>query len=185
MVRQEHFDGSPGNLAMCRHYVDRIVLHMRDPRQATLSWAHHVNRLVGLNPHGPSGTVHQPPEDFCRWPFQRQIDWHIDRHLVSLVAWLRQWIGAEQTSPLKIRWTRFDELVTDERALFERILAFHDIPMDGVELRPPAKTIAYHYRCGRTNEWKEVFTAKQKARCRAIIGDDILDHFGWSADDID
>jgi hypothetical protein len=66
--------------------------------------------------------------------------------------------------------------------LFDRIVAFHEIAADGIDMRPPEKTIRYHYRSGRTDEWEEIFTAEQKARCRAIIGRDILDRFGWSTD---
>src|SRR5271170_1728898 len=116
VVRQEHFDASPTNLAICERYVDRMVLHVRDPRQATLSWTHHFNRLLALSPNGEHGTTHQPPDDFCRWPFHNQIDWHIDHHLVSLVTWLRQWMSVERTSLLKILWTNYEELVDDERA---------------------------------------------------------------------
>jgi len=66
--------------------------------------------------------------------------------------------------------------------LFNHILAFYEIPIDDVKMRPPKKTMDYHYRCGRIDEWKEIFTDQQKERCRASIGRDILDHFGWSAD---
>ena len=121
VVRQEHFDASPHNLAMCAHYVDRLVLHVRDPRQATLSWTHHFNRLRDLDPSSTVGTIRQPPEDYCCWPFKRQLDWHIDGHLVSLVEWLRQWISAEGKSSLKILRTQYEELVNAERKELGRI----------------------------------------------------------------
>jgi hypothetical protein len=182
VVRQEHFDPSPINLAICARYIDRIILHVRDPRQATLSWTHHLNRDYLNAPPYMHGTIHQPPTDFGSWSFQSQLDWHIDRHLPSLVAWLRQWVAVEATSPLKILWTRYEELVNDERGFLDRILAFYGIRGDGIDLRSPNKTIECHYRCGRSDEWKEVLTAEQKARSQAIIGRDILDHFGWSTD---
>lgn len=40
-----------------------------------------------------------------------------------------------------------------------------------------------HYRCGRIDEWKDIFTVEQKTRSRAIIGRDVLEHFGWSTND--
>jgi hypothetical protein len=67
VVRQEHFDASPFNLEICARYVDRMVLHLRDPRQSTLSWTHHFNRYHDRHPGSTVGTVHQPPEDYCRW----------------------------------------------------------------------------------------------------------------------
>jgi hypothetical protein len=179
VVRQEHFDPSPINLAICAGYIDRMILHVRDPRQATVSWAHHFNRDYLNSPPYIHGTIDQPPRDYRCWTFQSQLDWHIEHHLPLLTAWLRQWISAQATSPLKILWTQYEELVSDERRLFDRILTFYEIRGDGIGLRSPSKTIDSHFRRGRANEWEEVLTAEQKARAQAIIGRDILDRFGW------
>jgi hypothetical protein len=179
---QEHFDASPINLAICARYIDRMVLHVRDPRQATVSWTHHFNRDYLNAPPYMHGTINQPPIDFCSWTFQSQLDWHIERHLPSLVAWLRHWMAVEATSPLKTLWTPYEELVSDERGLLDRILAFYGIRGDDICLRSPSKTIDSHYCCGRADEWEEVLTTKQRARSQAIIGRDILDHFGWSTE---
>jgi hypothetical protein len=183
IVRQEHFDASPINLFVCGRYLDRMVLHVRDPRGATLSWAHWVNHLLALHPTAINATIHQPPDDFLRWSLHRQLDWHIDRHLVSLVAWLRQWI-AQDGGPgaMRILWTTYDEIVTDESGLVRRILRFYGIAPERFPVRPPAKTADNHFRSGNPDEWKTVLTAAQQARCLAIIGRDVLDHFGWSAD---
>jgi hypothetical protein len=182
IVRQEHFDASAVNLAMSARYIDRIVLHVRDPRQATLSWTHHFNRdYLNAAPY-THGTTDQPPKNYCSWTFQNQLDWHIGHHLPLLAAWLRQWMAMEATSPLKILWTRYEELISDERGLFDRILAFYGIRADGICLRPPSKTIDCHYRHGRADEWEAVLTTEQKARAQAIIGRESLDHFGWSTD---
>jgi Sulfotransferase domain len=183
IVRQEHFDPTPANLATCAQYVDRIVLHVRDPRQATLSWTHHVRRLLSLHPHSTPWTIFQPPEDYSIWSFDRQLDWQIDRHMSLLVIWLRQWMAAQQSSPLKILSTRYEDFVNDEHAFFVRILKFYDIDAARVIMRPPRKTTKYHYRCGRVDEWKDVFTAEQKARALTMLGPDILERFGWSAGD--
>jgi hypothetical protein len=88
----------------------------------------------------------------------------------------------EQEAPFQILRTRYEELLDNERALFDRILAFYDIPARGMALRTPEKMIECHYRCGRPDEWKEVFTSGQKRRSRTIIGGDILEHFGWDTD---
>jgi hypothetical protein len=100
---------------------------------------------------------------------------------VSLVAWLRQWLVAHQTnSSLKILWTTYEELVNDEKVLFDRILEFHEIPLNRSDFRPPEKTMQVHFRAGQPDEWQAAFTAEQKQRCANIIGHDLFDHFGWS-----
>lgn len=178
IVRQEHIDASPINLETLNRYVDRIVLHIRDPRQAMISWAHHLNRTLEHFPDVGSQTIHPLPADFARWNSDKQIDWHIENHMESLVAWLRQWL--ECTPPFKILWTNYEDLVHDERALFERICAFFEVPPDRFQLRTPSKTITYHYRSADPNEWKSVLTDAQKKRCAEIVGRDILDRFKWN-----
>ena len=183
IVRQEHFDASPINLTLCGRYVDRMVLHVRDPRQAMLSWTHHANRLFRKHPNGTNYTIHQPPDGFFDWPFESQVDWHIDRHLVSLVIWLRQWLTASQSkSSPRILWTTYEELVSSERALFDRILKFNEIPLDRFDFRPPEKSMEVHYRSGQLEEWKSALSSEQKIRCADIIGQDLLVHFNWNAD---
>jgi hypothetical protein len=147
-----------------------------------LSWTHHVNRLLKLHPNGINFTIHQPPDGFLDWPFDDQLDWHIDRHLVSLVAWLRQWLVAGQAkSCLKILWTTYEELVNDERVLFDRILEFHEISLDRVDFCPPEKTMRVHFRAGQPDEWQSALTTEQKKRCANIVGRDLFDRFGWSS----
>ena len=183
ILRQEHFDASPINLKICALFIDRMVLHTRDPRGALLSWTHHINRLQKQHPNGIESTIHPIPDDFPNWSLSDQVDWHIDRHLVSLVTWLRQWLAVPQAQlPFNILWTTHDDLVNNERALFDRVLGFFEIPMDRVDFKPPEKTMEVHYRSGKTNEWAVVLSAQQKARCADIIGKDLLDHFCWNAE---
>jgi hypothetical protein len=120
------------------------------------------------------------PEEYLSWPFHKQIDWHIERHLISLVRWLRQWldIAGKRSSP-EVLWTNYDELVNDERALLVRIFDFHGIPANGLALKAPSKTIEVHYRNGVPDEWKAVLSEQQKSRCAEIIGTELLDHFKW------
>lgn len=180
IVRQEHFDASPINLKVCGRFIDRIVLHVRDPRGALLSWAHHVNRLQKLHPNGIESTIHPIPDDFPSWPLSDQLDWHIEHHLVSLVGWLRQWLAVSQAqSPIRILWTSHEELANNERALFDKIINFFEVPMDRVDFQTPEKTMEVHYRSGEINEWSVVFSMNQKARCADIIGKDLLERFNW------
>ena len=179
-MRQEHFDASPINLAMVSRSLNRIVLHVRDPRQATLSWAHHAARLLREHPDGVNYTVHKPPADFLSWSFERQLDWQLETHLPSVVAWLRGWVKYDSDPQgIRILWTTFDELIRDEQGFFDRILEFYGIPRELFAFVPAEKSIKYNFRVGRADEWREVFTAEQQRAAGAMIGKDLLDRFGW------
>jgi len=153
-LRQEHFDPNPVNLQLLKKWAPRIILNVRDPRQATLSWLHHANRLAREHPDGINYTIHELPDGYLGWPIERQLDWQIDTHLVSAVGWLRNWfdwIDSDHAGP-KVLVTRLEDLVADEQAFFERILEFLRIPKERFVYRPPEKTITHNYRLGATDE---------------------------------
>lgn len=185
IVRQEHFDAKPLNIRLLANYTDRIVLHLRDPRQATLSWLHHANRLAREHPEGVNYTVHALPEGYLDWPLPQQLDWQIETHLVSLVSWLKDWQSYldGEAADIQVLVTRFEDLIVDERAYFARILKFYGIPEELFTHRPAEKTIIHNYRAGQPDEWRRVFTGAQKKRCAEIIGDGLLERFGWEPGD--
>ena len=51
-----HADARLGNLALVSRFVDRLIVHARDPRQATLSMVHQLNKLYAtLGPNHVAG----------------------------------------------------------------------------------------------------------------------------------
>ena len=78
VVRTEHFDANPINIFVLEKYKPKLVFHVRDPRQATLSWLHHVNRMIIQTPDADNYTIHILPVDYLNWPLEQQIDWHLE-----------------------------------------------------------------------------------------------------------
>lgn len=86
-VCQEHVDASPANLARLRAAgLSRLVVHVRDPRQATLSWTHHLESMTGDRAY--LGDLVSPPlpDDYRSWHFARKLDWNIEHHLPALLS---------------------------------------------------------------------------------------------------
>ena len=177
-IAQEHFDANPVNIHWLKKLDIPFVLHVRDPRQATLSWVHHYNQCIreGANNY----TVHiTPPVDYLNLPLERQIDWHIDTHLVSVTLWLKQWMHALQKEKLNVLVTYYRDLQNDEKSFFDRILKFYHISGKFSDAPNPQKDQNLHFRKGLLDEWKTVFTEQQVERCDRIIGEEIFDFFGW------
>ncbi len=182
VARQEHFNASPLNIDICSNYFRRMVLHVRDPRQATLSWTHHVNRHLTRYPEQPyvHGSQYDPPTGFLHWSLEQQISWHIERFFVGSVKWLQEWLGYQRNEgPVAVLVTTHDELVADERAFFARIVDFFDIPNSRFHWSPEDKKIENHFRSGNPNEWTTVFTEAQKKRCLELLDRALLERFGW------
>lgn len=180
-LSKQHLDASPLNLQILKRFTDRIVLQIRDPREVLLSWVHHLNKL-----HEEKVDVYyftpEPPPGYYDLNLHEQIDWNIDNFLPAMVVWLNDWLALKQREDsrengFKILLTTYNELLTDEKALYRKILAFYDIPLDKFTYTPVAKDRNVHYRKADPNEWREVFTVEQKQRIDAIVPVSILDIF--------
>ncbi len=180
IVCQEHFSATRQGVDTIAQFVDRIVLHLRDPRQAALSFLHHMNKFQQENP-GATKTKHVPPDGYMEWSFEKQLDWHIENYLVGTAGWLREWVAEldRLDCPLKIHVTRYEDLLEDHVRFFRDILSFFDIDPAKVPLILPPQTSAMHYRQGTADEWKNVYNPAQKKRAAEILGDDLRQRFGW------
>jgi hypothetical protein len=178
-----HFDASPVNLQSLTPFVKKWVVHVRDPRSVLLSWVHHTNRLYGERHNGKFEHLFvypAPPEPYYSWPFQQQIDWNIDHFLPRAVAWTRSWLAVCDTCQYNILLTSYSDLARDETAYINQILDFYGIPRSLFRRPQIEKTVlSCHYRVGSQNEWLTAFNAGQIARTTAMIGDDLIERFGW------
>lgn len=184
VIRQEHFDASEINLHLLSKYANKLVVHVRDPRQATLSWLHHFNRLAAISkniPYAVNYTIHIAPDGYLDWSFSEQLDWHIHTHLRSLAEWINGWVTcANSTGDVEILFTRFEDLVADENLFMKGILQFYSIPISAFNYSPASKDISNNYRNGEVNEWRDLFNGNQKDLCCRILGDNLLNKFQWA-----
>ena len=182
VIRQEHFDASPINIKILLRYVDRIIVHLRDPRQATLSWLHHVNRLLKESPEDSVNyTIHTPPNGYLEWSIEKQLDWHIETHLRTVVEWINDWVNyVDNGGTLKVHFSSYEDLVSNEDSFMKNLLDFYSIPHNLFRHTPAEKIIDNNYRKGEKNEWVEVYSEKQKQEAKSIIGADLLNRFNWN-----
>jgi len=158
--------------------VTRIVLHLRDPRQVALSWAHFVRDDVSATPLGPLWRDTCPPASVLNGDFAGLLDWCVDHYLPLVVDFIRGWqaIDADPASGLSVLFTTFESFVADPEAYLSSVLSFY-----GLDAGDAAATASedVHLRSGRTEEWRSVLSSEQQRRARATIGADILDAFAW------
>ena len=179
-VSQSHLPASSLNKRILQNYFDRMIVHVRDPRQATLSWAHHANKYFDENAEEIMYATPPLPRNFASLSFEERLSWQIENHLPLCIRWIEDWLDAELDPQFKINilFTRYEDFQKDNEAFLLKILEFFDIPIDTFyrETRIERKP---HFRKGQTNEWREVFTAEQAARATEMMTDRILERFGW------
>lgn len=179
-ITQEHLPARPLNLRLLTRHIDRLVWHVRDPRQATLSWTHHVAKLRRDKRDAELAMIEPVlPADYFDRDLAGQLDWQIDRHLPLLVAWTEGWLDVLDADdpPLKMLCTRFEDFRADKDAFFSRILAFYEIDPAHMRAITPLleRTQALrqgqaHFRAGQTEEWRDIFTPEQRRRATACLG---------------
>lgn len=180
-VSQNHFAPSPENLQLLRHFHLKMVLHLRDPRQALLSWVHHLDWITGRNDDSIWLLYFEPrtPPGYFDFSFHEKIDWQIEHFLPQLVRWTGRWLEIADQGMIPMLITHQEELRTNERAFFQKILAFCDLETDYAPVNLPRTMDATHYRSADPTEWARIFTPAQIAEATAVLPTAMAARFGW------
>ena len=164
-----------------RFKLDRMIVHVRDPRQALISWFHFLPSVIRVL--DPSQQLHYDvPEDYLSWPEPRQLDWQIEHFLPWFVDWIIGWLDAHRQPwfETRILYTSFEDMVSNTRGFFDRILEFYDI--DRACFTYPETPHVHgdrNFRRGLIDEWRTALSPEQIERASAAIPDRLYDRFGW------
>ena len=181
-VSQDHFGASKINLAHIARHVDRLVVHLRDPRQATLSYTHFLDtQQFRRNEEETLLFIYPPlPDDYYQLDFGAKLDWGIANWLPLLVEWTEEWVAAAASrGRTVIKFTRYEDLVADRDVFVRDVLAFFGIPLD--RFFPPRVEAdeEVHFRKGEIDEWRTAFTPEQIEAANAKIPRGLAERFGW------
>jgi tetratricopeptide (TPR) repeat protein len=176
-VSHGHIPYIEANSVLLSNHADRLVVHVRDPRQALISWINYldhrdVKNLPSRTPWGKSAEER----------FKTQMDYFIGGFYSDQIAFLRGWMDADRDADFmpRILFTRQEDLRQDPRQFFQRILNFYEIQPDLFRFPDPPKAGERHFRRGETDEWRSVLQPKHIDLMQAMLSDDMLEHFGWS-----
>jgi hypothetical protein len=182
-VSQNHLSPSLENLQIIQHFRLKMVLHLRDPRQALLSWIYHLDRVASRNDTSEVLLFCAPrtPSGYFEFPFHDKIDWQIENYLPQLVSWVAKWLDVVDRGGVEILITHQEDLRTAEKLFFDRILSFYGLETDYVLPHLPKTVEDTHFRRADPTEWVTTFTPKQVARATSIVPSSMLQRFGWDA----
>ena len=180
IITKEHLAPTAFNVRALRDAgVDRMVLHLRDPRQVLLSWAYFVRDDIARTPLGPLWRQTCPPADVLKADFSALLDWCVDRYLPYVVAFIEGWqaIADDSDTPLAVHFATFEHFLEAPSDHIGAILDFHETPRTAIG--DDANAADGHFRRGQRDEWRDVLTAEQKARANAQLSGAMMDRFGW------
>ena len=183
LIAKEHLPANPHNLAtLDRHGVRKLLFHQRDPRQATLSWAHFVKDDVSMRLMAPIWRRIVPPAEVLAKDLTAVIDWSIDKYLPLAVDFIAGWaeVADRKDGKLDVLFLDFETFRTEPKSYIERVLAFYAIPPGRYREREGEAAEVVHLRKGAIEEWREVFTPDQARRAWAAMPPALAQRFGWT-----
>jgi len=148
-----------------------IIVHVRDPRQQVVSLMEHYRRYPNQRDAALQASSVDDSESF---------DQIIDLRLRGQIRWIGGWVDAEEQ--LGIKFTTFEEFVTDRPRFLERILShyggdtrYFDRRAAGFE----SPNVDYHRRKGEVDEWRTRLSPQQVHKINAAIPAAWWEKFGW------
>ena len=186
-VSQDHFGASKINLVHIAKHVERMVVHVRDPRQAMLSYVHFLATPRFRRDEEETRLFIYPPmpADFYQLDLEARIDWAIDHWLPLLVEWTAEWVAAADAHDRpRIKFTRYEDLVASRDRFARDVLEFFQIPAE--RYFPPSiePDEEIHFRKGEVAEWMTTLTPKQAVAASAMIPPALASQFGWSLEGV-
>lgn len=163
-----------------KRYSNKLVVHVRDPRQILISLLHHIDNNVD----GSSYLTREIKAQYPTWTFEEKIAWGIVNIYPSIVAWIDDWILYKQQQDkifngMQILFTTYEEMVLDDQQLYNKILSFYEIPKTENFSRP-AKDKGVLFRKGDPQEFRQIYTKEQLDTLNAMIPTYMLEYFNWS-----
>jgi hypothetical protein len=167
-----HLDPTPHNINLLAKYRVKTVVHVRDPRQALLSLAHHVDRYPEQGPAFGSATNELHPIERVE---------ALMAHYRSSLKWIAGWLQAEPR--LDIMFSTFEDFVIDRQGFIDRYLDFYGAGQKQFSYRKAVHArwgTDYHFRRGEIDEWRRVLPQDTVSRLNDAMPPALADRFGWT-----
>ena len=180
LIAKEHIPATDFNLSqLVAHGLTKMVFHVRDPRQATLSWAHFVQSDVSMRLMAPIWRKVVPPAEVLKGEIAEVVDWSIEHYLPLAIDFMRGWTALREAKdpPIEVLFVTFEQFRTDPDRYFATVLEFLDLAPERFAAEAEAEVV--HLRRGLIDEWREAFTPAQQTRAWSKIPAEMADSFGW------
>jgi hypothetical protein len=169
-----HLDPSRETVARLKAAgLNKIIVHVRDPRQALVSLVHHFDMY-------PEQIVkHRDDADAGRSVSERAMS--VLPFYANSIHWITNWLELE--GEIDILFSTFEDFVTDRTAFVESYLKFYEgsrAYFSWQDAFGEHAGVDSHFRSGRTDEWREVFSEKDAEYLSSLLSQRLKGRFGWS-----
>jgi tetratricopeptide (TPR) repeat protein len=176
-IYNTHLHPKPYNIeSLLEAGVSRVLVHVRDPRQAILSNV----QSIDLHPNPESHFVART-HDLTSMTLTERVDFSIQWNWQNAVDWIAGWLEASEL--IDVRFTTFEEMVTEPDNFLSHLLQnYGGEPelFDRSAALSRSEGRDYRFRKGLTDEWRHSFSSEQTAHVNDTMPRHIAKHFGWA-----
>ena len=190
-VGHGHFHASRDNLLTLHQVgVKKMILHLRDPRAALLSWVSQLDTLQAQGKSQPlfyeliDGYFSLSFEDQKECPayfslsFEEKLSAQIERYLPWQVHWIQDWLAVADGSgsDLEILVTHYSQLLENPRKFYRKILDFYGLAYEGFRM---VNDLSQQGQPSDDTAWQQHFTPNQLDRMSDLLGSSLKTRMQW------
>ena len=164
-VGGQHFAASKHNLALLvAHDIHRIAILVRDPRDAVISFWHHLERpdiKTKRREASPDTSDRGVGHDYYGLTPEQKLSRLVERVFPTFQNWVANWVrAADDTQGIQCYFQHFEQFAADQRGTLRALLHFfgHDIdpvlPAIG-QTRLGGIDPVTHFRRGRAGSYRD------------------------------
>lgn len=136
--------------------VNKLTVLFRDPRDALVSWVHHLNNKLNTRLEEVQ-KFYFLPDFYSKLTLKEQFSFQIKTYFPLCISWLESWIYYAQLmkGEIDIQIVYFEQMRKFPKEYFESICNFHTDVQLCPELLSSANQGSLHFRKGKSGNWKE------------------------------
>lgn len=162
--------------------IERVVVLLRDPRDAFVSWVHHLRKL-GPSARNYHSRIYHIPRDYYNWTLEKQFDYQVRAFLPTVINWVEGWLDyyASPDRKIDILFVLYDELKRDPVNYVKKIVSYNKLDNVDYSKLPMAQVGKLHYRKGEHGQWKVEFNGLNQMLANEMLQERIISGFDNAA----
>lgn len=180
-ISQAHLFSRPGNVKVLKRYFEKIIIHVRDPRQIIFSRLQYLEQPEDQSKFEFALDLRRPfPKDFFERDFTSKADWLIEYDLPDLIQWIEDWLQISQEKEgIDILFTNFHQLYHEPKLFFDNILKFYNLEDIDFQYPSTKQQGELNNEAGPLDKWEHKFNSEQVLKLNQALPDSLKLKFNW------
>ncbi len=183
----EHWPATGQNLGVAADAgIQRVLIHIRDPRQALISMAHQRKTYDAATERA----INYRQARYGKRLTAAETEHAVERIFPNLVTWIIDWCDRRETtgSGVDIKICTFEQMVDDAPMYFAELFSYFGVVASSevvsrhlprIDERIRREGLNPNFWLGHINEWTSVLSQAQRTHVSAAVPLSIKREFGW------